>query len=102
MLTASVLVTAWLPRHLAAESGVPEHRNARVLLRNEDVAAAIDDDILDLSDERGRLRSAAVGRFVGDVVRDDARCAEVGDVVHLQARIEIRQVDEVSYRGETL
>src|SRR5215831_20638929 len=72
---------------------VGEDVDARVAFGQVDHAAAVDQDVLGLVDELGRDGAAALGRVVGDVVAGDVRVAGVGDVVDLQAGVEVGEVD---------
>src|SRR5215467_8803485 len=65
---------------------VGEDVDAGVAFGQVDDAAAVDQDVLGLVDERGGDGAAALGRVVGDVVAGDVRVVGVGDVVDLRAR----------------
>ena len=68
---------------------VGEDVDAGVAFGHVDHAAAVDQDVFGLVDERGRDRAAALGGVVGDVVAGDVRVVGVGDVVDLQAGVEV-------------
>src|SRR5215831_5658410 len=63
---------------------VGEDVDAGVAFGHVDHAAAVDQDVLGLVDERGRYRAAPLCGVVGDVVAGDVRVAGVADVVDLQ------------------
>src|SRR5262249_43239153 len=65
-----------------------------------DHATAVDQDVFGLVDELGRYGPAAFGRVVGDVVAGDVRVAGVGDVVDLQAGVEVGEVDQPVVGGQ--
>src|SRR5215813_10884829 len=72
---------------------VVKYVDAGVAFGQVDHAAAVDQDVLGLVDERGGDGPAALGGVVGDVVAGDVRVAGVGDVVDLQAGVEVGEVD---------
>src|SRR5262249_5679323 len=67
--------------------------DAGVAFGQVDHAAAVDQDVLGLVDELGRDGAAALGGVVGDVVAGDVRVAGGGDVVDLQAGVEVGEAD---------
>src|SRR6516225_6265979 len=71
---------------------VGEDVDAGVAFGQVDDAAAVDQDVLGLVDELGRDGAAALGGVVGDVVAGDVGVVGVGDVVDLQAGVEVGQV----------
>src|SRR5262249_61436007 len=68
---------------------VAKYVDAGVAFGQVDHPAAGVQDVLGLVDELGRDGAAALGRVVGDVVAGDVRVAGVGDVVDLQAGVEV-------------
>src|SRR5215813_8731943 len=72
---------------------VGEDVDAGVAFGQVDDAAAVDEDVLGLVDERGGDGAAALGGVVGDVVAGDVRVAGVGDVVKIQAGVEVGEVE---------
>ena len=72
---------------------VGEDVDAGVAFGHVDHAAAVDQDVFGLVDELGRDGAAALCRVVGDVVAGDVRVVGVGDVVDLQAGVEVGEVD---------
>jgi hypothetical protein len=68
---------------------VGEDVDAGVAFGHVDDAAAVDQDVFGLVDEFGGDGAAALGRVVGDVVAGDVRVVGVGDVVDLQAGVEV-------------
>src|SRR5215467_8287527 len=72
---------------------VAKYVDAGVAFGQVDHAAAVDQDVLGLVDELGRDGAAALWGVVGDVVAGDVRVAGVGDVVDLQAGVEVGEVD---------
>ena len=64
---------------------VGEDVDAGVAFGHVDHAAAIDQDVLGLVDERGWYWPAALCGVVGDVVAGDVRVVGIADVVDLQA-----------------
>src|SRR5215469_16242307 len=72
---------------------VGEDVDAGVAFGHVDHAAAVDQDVFGLVDELGRDGAAALCGVVGDVVAGDVRVAGVGDVVDLQAGVEVGEVD---------
>jgi hypothetical protein len=68
---------------------VAEDVDAGVAFGQVDDAAAVDEDVLGLVDELGGYGAAALGGVVGDVVAGDVRVVGVGDVVGLQAGVEV-------------
>src|SRR5262249_45071901 len=79
---------------------VGEDVDAGVALGRVDHAAAVDQDVFGLVDERGRDGAAALGGVVGDVVAGDVRVAGVGDVVDLQAGAEVGEVRQPVVGGQ--
>src|SRR5215471_15563400 len=77
-----------------------EDVDAGVAFGHVDDAAAVDQDVFGLVDERGRDGAAARGGVVGDVVAVDVRVVEVGDVVVLQAGVEVGEVDQLVVGGQ--
>src|SRR6516164_8170299 len=71
---------------------VGEDVDAGVAFGHVDHAAAVDQDVFGLVDELGRDGPAALGGVVGDVVAGDVRVVGVGDVVDLQAGVEVGEV----------
>src|SRR5215467_4781409 len=72
---------------------VGEDVDAGVAFGHVDHAAAVDQDVFGLVDELGRNGPAPLLRVVGDEVPGDVRVAGVGDVVDLQAGVEVGEVD---------
>src|SRR5215468_2254584 len=79
---------------------VGEDVDAGVAFGQVDDAAAVDQDVLGLVDERGGDGAAALGGVVGDVVAGDVRVVGVGDVVDLQAGVEVGEVDGLVVGGQ--
>src|SRR5215470_9481553 len=73
---------------------VAKYVDAGVAFGQVDDAAAVDQDVFGLVDERGRDGAAALLGVVGDVVPGDVRVAGVADVVDLQAGVEVGEVDK--------
>src|SRR5262249_53682771 len=65
-----------------------------------DHAAAGGQDVLGLVGELGRDGGAALGGVGGDVVPGDVRVVGVGDVVDLQAGVEVGEVDQTVVGGQ--
>src|SRR5262249_35994036 len=92
---------AWRSMSVGVVMGVPfpsagvvvKYVDAGVAFGQVDDAAAVDQDVLGLVDELGRYGAAALCRVVGDVVPGDMRVVGVGDVVDLQAGVEVGEVD---------
>src|SRR5215472_1923485 len=81
---------------------VGEDVDAGVAFGHVDHAAAVDQDVFGLVDQRGRYRAAAFLGVVGDVVPGDVRVAGVGDVVDLQAGVEVGEVHQPVVRGQAV
>src|SRR5215467_11110377 len=79
---------------------VGEDVDAGVAFGHVDHAAAVDQDVLGLVDELGRYGPAALGGVVGDEVPGDVRVAGVGDVVDLQAGVEVGEVHSPVVGGQ--
>src|SRR5262247_899262 len=73
---------------------VGEYVDAGVAFGQVDHAAAVDQDVLGLVDELGWYGAAALGGVVGDVVAGDVGVVGVGDVVDLQAGVEVGDVHQ--------
>src|SRR5215467_2965475 len=71
---------------------VGEDVDAGVAFGHVDDAAAVDQDVFGLVDELGRYWAAALLGVVGDVVAGDVGVVGVGDVVDLQAGVEVGEV----------
>ena len=68
--------------------------DAGVAFGQVDDAAAVDQDVLGLVDELGGDGAAALCGVVGDVVAGDVGVVGVGEVVDLQAGVEVGEVDQ--------
>src|SRR6516225_3133250 len=80
---------------------VGEDVDAGVAFGHVDHAAAVDQDVFGLVDELGRDGAAALCGVVGDVVAGDVRVVGVGDVVDLQAGVEVGEVHQPVVGGQT-
>src|SRR5215470_3639010 len=85
--------SAWSCACLSSAGVVAKDVDAGVAFGHVDDAAAVDQDVFGLVDECGGDGAAALGRVVGDVVAGDVRVVGVGDVVDLQAGVEVGEVD---------
>src|SRR5215470_4039455 len=81
---------------------VGEDVDAGVAFGQVDHAAAVDQDVFGLVDELGGDGAAALGGVVGDVVAGDVRVVGVGDVVDLQAGVEVGEVDQLVVGGQAV
>ena len=82
-------VWGWSWACLSSAGLVAKDVDAGVAFGQVDDAAAVDQDVFGLVDELGRDGPAALCRVVGDVVAGDVRVVGVGDVVDLQAGVEV-------------
>src|SRR5215468_10574647 len=81
---------------------VGEDVDAGVAFGQVDDAAAVDEDVLGLVDELGGDGAAALLGVVGDVVPGDVGVAGVGDVVDLQAGVEVGEVHQPVVGGQAV
>src|SRR5215469_11724720 len=81
---------------------VGEDVDAGVAFGQVDHAAAVDQDVFGLVDELGWDGAAALGGVVGDVVAGDVGVVGVGDVVDLQAGVEVGEVDGLVVGGQAV
>ena len=72
---------------------VAEDIDAAVSFGHVDHAAAVDYDVLGLVDELGGYWAAAFFGVIGDEEPGDVRVVRVGDVVDLQAGVEVGEVE---------
>src|SRR5215831_6182158 len=91
---------AWSCAWFSLAAVVAKYVDAGVAFGQVDDAAAVDQDVLGLVDERGGDGAAALGGVVGDVVAGDVRVVGVGDVVDLQAGVEVGEVDGLVVGGQ--
>src|SRR5215468_12054762 len=81
---------------------VGEDVDAGVAFGQVDDAAAVDEDVLGLVDELGGDGAAALLGVVGDVVAGDVGVVGVGDVVDLQAGVEVGEVHQPVVGGQAV